>query len=309
VQHSELLEIVPALADQVRFTSLDDLVGDVRAHGYYGGLRLLKATARRIADVAHELGRDVGDATFSITYETTIPRSVGLGGSSAIVAAAAVALCDFLGLEIDHADLPSLLLSVEAGELGIAAGPQDRVAQTFGGLTYMDFHPDALTDGGQPLYEPLDTSALPRLFVAWLPDAGEPSEVVHSEFDQRFESGDPAVLSAISALREHAARAREAALSGDAEGLGGAMSGSFEARRSITRLDARHVRLIEIATAHGAPTNYTGSGGAIVGIHRDAAHLAELEAVFAAEGVVLEECRPASGAAVDAAGSPVRQLG
>jgi glucuronokinase len=159
------LEIVPGPSDQVSFAGLSDLVADVEANGYYGGLRLVKAAIKRFADWCAERSIAV-DRTFSIRYESTIPRGVGLGGSSAIVTAVLRGLLDFHEVEIPLAELPELALSAETEELGIAAGLQDRAAQAFQGLTYMDFEPKAWAERGHATYEPLDPSLLPPLLVA-----------------------------------------------------------------------------------------------------------------------------------------------
>ena len=44
------------------------------------------------------------------------------------------------------------------------------------------------------------------------------------------------------------------------------MDGSFDVRASILDLDPAHVALVEGARACGAPVNYAGSGGAVVGL-------------------------------------------
>lgn len=45
----------------------------------------------------------------------------------------------FLHLTVSTLEFPSIILSVETDELGIAAGLQDRVIQCYGGLVFMDF--------------------------------------------------------------------------------------------------------------------------------------------------------------------------
>ena len=77
---------------------------------------------------------------FTIKYSTTIPRQVGLAGSSALIIALLKALIDFY--EILCIPLPmqaNIALKAEHEELNISAGHQDRVVQTYGGLVYMDF--------------------------------------------------------------------------------------------------------------------------------------------------------------------------
>lgn len=52
----EMLEILPSQEDHGRFSSIHDLVHDVELHGYYGGVRLIKATIKRFAEYcAHNM--------------------------------------------------------------------------------------------------------------------------------------------------------------------------------------------------------------------------------------------------------------
>ena len=44
------LDIVLAGDDRARFASIHDLAKDVKLHGYYGGIRLVKATIKRFVD-------------------------------------------------------------------------------------------------------------------------------------------------------------------------------------------------------------------------------------------------------------------
>jgi glucuronokinase len=207
---------------------------------------------------------------------TSIPRAVGLGGSSAIVIATVRALCDLHQVELEPDELASFSLAVETEELGIAAGLQDRVAQAYGGLTFMDFRAG--------LYEALDPALLPPLFVAWNLEAAEHSGVTHGNLRARFERGERIVLDAISELADHAHEARNALLAGEREAFARCVDGSFDARRRMLTLDADHVAMIELARGHGASANYTGSGGAIVGCCRDEDHRTEVLAAFKSAG-------------------------
>ncbi len=100
------------------------------ASGVQPGNLLVEATIRRFA---RELASRA-DAT-GVTWRTTIPRGVGLGGSSAIVIATIRALCQLHGVALTATELAGFALAVETDELGIAAGLQDRVAQSYDGLT------------------------------------------------------------------------------------------------------------------------------------------------------------------------------
>jgi glucuronokinase len=199
----------------------------------------------------------------TVRLRTSIPMAVGLGGSSAIVIATVRALCQLHRVQLHRDELASFALAVETEELGIAAGLQDRVAQAYGGLTFMDFQAG--------VYEPLDPALLPPMFLAWNVEAGGPSGLPHSDLRARFERAEPTVLTAISELADLARTARSALIDGDARTFARCLDGSFDARRRMLTLDERHVAMVELARAHGASANYTGSGGAIVGCCEDAA--------------------------------------
>ncbi len=219
--------------------------------------RLVDAAVRRF-DRQHAPGAE----PVRIRWRTTIPREVGLGGSSAIVAATLMALGRLHRVELARAVLAETALAVEVEELGIAAGLQDRVAQAYGGLTFMDFAPA----GARPRYVALDPELLPELFVALRPDAGAVSDGVHADLRRRFDRGDPAVRSEMSVLAGLARAARDALVAGDRVAFARCLDGSFDARRRMLALDSRHVAMITAARSAGAAANYTGSGGAIVGV-------------------------------------------
>ncbi len=277
------LEIVPGPSDQASFDGLADLVRDVEANGYYGGLRLVKAAIKRFADWCNERSVEC-ERPFSIRYESTIPRAVGLGGSSAIVTAVLRGLLDFHELEIPIEDLPDLALSAETEELGIAAGLQDRVAQAYQGLTYMDFDPGR----GRPAYEPLDPSLLPPVCLAYATGSGQPSHDAHREVRDRHLAGEEEVVSAMRSIGELANRGRQALLDRDAELLGTLMRENLELRRRIFRLEPGHLRLVETAGELGLPANYAGSGGAIVVLIEDPAGVEELRRRLGADCAVIE---------------------
>jgi glucuronokinase len=212
----------------------------------------------------------------SVRLRTSIPMAVGLGGSSAIVIATARALCKLHRVELPPDELASFALAVETEELGIAAGLQDRVAQAYGGLTFMDFR------SGR--YESLDPALLPPLFIAWNVEAAGHSGVTHGDLRARFERSDPLVLAAMSELADLARAARSALLDGDRPAFARCLDGSFEARRRMLPLDERHITMIELSGAHGASANYTGSGGAIVGCCVDDGHRARVIAALTGAG-------------------------
>lgn len=232
--------------------------------------RLLSATARSFADA---VGRP-RDVTLSAT--TTIPRSVGLAGSSALIVCALRVLAATIDHRFEPIELAQLALSVERDRLGIAAGLQDRLVQSVGQLVSMRFDPVG--------FERLDPPVELPLFVAWSASAAQTSDTVHRSLRRRYDVADPHVITSMSGLAEQADRAATAIANGDLDRLAQAMNRTFEIRSMMIDVDIATRALVRIAVRNGAAANSAGSGGSIVGLARDHDHLAELESAFAGHG-------------------------
>ena len=268
----EDLEIILSQDDRTRFRSIHELHHDVELHGYYGGVRLVKATIKRFLEYCRLKNFDLHGRNFSIRYQSNIPRAVGLAGSSAIIVATLRALMAFYKVEIPRDVQPSLALSVETGELNIAGGLQDRVIQVYEGLVFMDFaveHCQTIDSLECGRYEPLDPALLPPIFVAYCSEAGEPTERTHGPLRQRYTSGEAAVVNAMQRFAEITDDARAALLAGDHGRFSELVDENFNLRHSICDLSPTHIAMIEAARRAGCSAKFAGSGGAIVGVLPD----------------------------------------
>jgi glucuronokinase len=261
------LEILPSVQDRFRYASVQDLVDDVRQNGYYGGVRLMKAAVRKFALYCEKNDIELADKNFSLRYRSTIPRRLGMAGSSALVTASMKCLMEYYDVEIPKPLLPGLILSVETEELGISAGLQDRVIQVYGGCVFMDFDKALIDAQGHGNYVELDPKLLPPLFLAYRTDLGEGSEVFHNNVKQRWHDGDTEVRQAMLDFASYAQEAYDNIISGHPEVLGLCMDKNFRRRQSIFTLDPRNVDMVERAWAVGAHATFSGSGGAIIGTY------------------------------------------
>lgn len=270
-------EIIPGSGDLARFSSVHAFLHDQRLHGYYGGMRLIKAAIKKFHDYCIREKIEVNlSHCFTISYDSDIPRLVGLSGSSAITVATLRALMEFYNVQIPREMLPSLALSVERDELGIAAGLQDRVIQTYEGMVYMDFAQELITTRGYGIYEPLRPPSMPPLYIAYDPDRAEVSDISHRNLRQLYEQGDKTVISAMQRYREITDLARDAIQRADWTTLGKLMNENFDIRRTIMNIAPENLRMVEVARSVGAPAKFAGSGGAIVGLYRDGRHYQQL---------------------------------
>jgi glucuronokinase len=240
------LDIVPSANDRAHFRSIHDLARDVELHGYYGGIRLIKGVIKRFVEYCEQQNIQLHDQNFSIRYQTNIPQQVGMAGSSAIIIAAMRALMEFYHVQIPIEAQPSFALSVERDKLGIMGGLQDRVAQVYEGLVYMDFDPsvEKQIHGFKCYqYEPLPTKLLPPLFLAYHASLSEPTEIFHNDIRGRFNRGDQKVVDAMKKLAVNTAIGREVLLAGDVPRFCALMDENFNIRHSIYKGEEMFERL------------------------------------------------------------------
>ena len=274
-------EILPTHGDLAKFDSVNAFLKDQRLHGYYGGMRLIKAAIKKFHDYCHQHGIEIQDRSYTVGFETDIPRLVGLSGSSAIITAMFRALMRFHEVDIAKHLLPGLLLSVETEELGISAGLQDRVIQTYEGIVYMDFDRKLMESRGHGTYEPLKPQKLPPLYVAYDPARAEVSDVPHRNLRDLFNRGDPTVVNAMQKYRNLTDRGRDALMDGKWDDLGAVMNENFDLRRTIMPIAPENLRMVEAARSTGASAKFCGSGGAICGLYRDGRHFQQLSDALA----------------------------
>ncbi len=296
----DTVDIVLAEDDRARFSSVQDLAKDVKLHGYYGGIRLIKATIKRFVEYCERKEIKLHDRNFSVRYETNIPRQVGMAGSSGLIVATLRCLMEFYRVEIPREAQPSFVLSIETEELGITAGLQDRVIQVYEGVVYMDFDRarERIIDGFKCYgYESLDPELLPRLYLAYNYSLGEPTEVFHNDIRGRFDRGEQKVVDAMKHCAQIAASGREALLNHNTARLSKLMDENFDVRRSIYNLPPWQMQMVETARQCGASAQFAGSGGAIIGTYRDQSMLDNLTGKLGAIGsrVIKPQVCPSAG--------------
>lgn len=279
----DTFEILPSEPDKGKFRSVHHLVEDVRLHGYYGGMRIIKATIKRFVDYCNERDIKLHSQNFSIRYNSTIPRQVGLAGSSSLIVATLRCLMEFYGVEIPVKAQPSFVLSVEQDELGISGGLQDRVIQVYEGLVYMNFDKQVEQSIDSYLcyeYERMEPGLLPNIYIAYHAGLSEPTEVYHNDIRGRFMRGEAEVVNAMQRFGELTAEGKQALHDGDNRLFAALIDENFELRRSISKLPDWQTEMVETAREFGASAKFAGSGGAIVGTYESKEMLDKLKNRF-----------------------------
>jgi len=263
------LEILPNPSDHSQFSSIESLAYDVNQLGYYGGIRLIKATIKRFYDYCVENDIYLHKINFTVRYKSNIPHLVGLAGSSAIVTSCMKALLEFYDVSIPKPVLAEVILEVETQELGISAGLQDRVAQVYQGLVYMDFDKELMNKQGYGNYKNINANLLPNLYIAYQKDLSEISDIVHSDLRSRYNRGNEDVHSAIDFWADLTEQAKSMLIEGNGNKIGELLNANFDMRSRVCRISDGNMNMINAARAAGASAKFTGSGGAIIGTYED----------------------------------------
>jgi D-glycero-alpha-D-manno-heptose-7-phosphate kinase len=182
-------------------------------------------------------------------------------GTSAAVAVALLGALDALtpGRKSPH-EIAYQAHRLEVDVLGRQSGIQDQLCSAYGGINYIEMfeYPHA-TVSRLEIAEPVRWELERRLSLIFL-GTGHDSSAVHDEVISGLEQGGRG----LAALRETAARARDAVYAGDMDALGRSMIANSEAQAelhpALVGQDAAAV--IAVARAHGAiGWKVNGAGG------------------------------------------------
>ncbi len=217
------------------------LAATVAVSNYPGKARTGSRSARKLIEAA--LAR-IDQSDYDVEWSTTIPRSVGLAGSSAFI----IATLSAAGIDLPPLEIAQLALSIERDDLGIVAGLQDRATQAFGAPVLVEDQQVRVVTPGAPL----------SFVVAWARAADGDSGEYH-----RTVAVDRGAMDELAAIARDATVAFER---GDAEQLAALMDASAMTRQRAAPLPPAHERLAGAARRAGFRPNSTGSGGAIVAV-------------------------------------------
>jgi len=269
------------------FSSVEDLLERIGTYGYYGGLRLIKAAIKRFAEFCRRQGVTLPARNFSLSYTSTIPRQLGLGGSSALITAVMRALQIFYGVDIPKPLLPTLILEAEREELGINAGFMDRVAQVYEGCMYMDLSESHFQRRGFGVYESLDPGLLPPLYLAFDPGLGKVSGRVLHPIQEGYARGDAEIRATLKELAGLAEEGKSVLMRREYDRFQVLMDKNFELRRRIMPISLPNLELVQAARECGASAKFAGSGGSIIGMYQGEEMFAALAKRLAERGAVV----------------------
>ena len=236
--------------------SMGSLVDETRRLGHHGGDRLVRAALIRLD---RTLAPDVVRLPARFEWSTTIPRSVGLGGSSALVLATMRAALHLWQVDERPSDLSlaEAALAAETEDLGISAGLADRTVQAIGGAVLTDCR-------AAPMATPVAPGRDIALTLLWRSEAAAPSGEYHARLRAAVDARDPRTLRGLERLAELADHGADALRHGDTDGLARAMDASLDARRHLAPVPPAALVGVDDRRRGGAAVNFAGSGGTVV---------------------------------------------
>ena len=179
-----------------------------------------------------------------------------------------------------------MALATEVTDVGIAAGPMDRVIQAYEQTMVMDL----VSPRSEANYHTLDASLTPPVLIAWVPTVGQPSGVTHSALRHRWEGGDEDVVETMKELRTVVDRGVAALEAGDEEAFAELVDHNFELRCRVTSVSEPDREMVSLARRLGGAAKLCGSGGAVLVVRRSGVDLADIERGFGQAG--FRSCRP-----------------
>jgi glucuronokinase len=238
-------------------------VEQVSADGHHGPQRVLTAALARAVD-------HLGDPPPGVDLEwsTTVPRSVGLAGSSALAVGVIGATAEMWGHDLDPRVVAALALRAETHDLGIAAGWQDRIVQAFDAPVLVDTAAMERSSGVEvPAVRVLRPPAPVPLVIGWIVGAADESGTYHDEVRSR--SGE--LAEPMAQLGTAARRAADILETGDLAAFADLVDRTWLIRRAAVPLRPDQAGLVESVRRLGVAATTPGSGGAVVAVPLDAA--------------------------------------
>lgn len=212
-----------------------------------------------------------------VEWSTTIPRSSGLSGSTALLAATLACIRTARGETLDFENPEALvaftedLRDIERNEAGIVCGYQDAYMIVHGGLRLMHFKGKHPVNSGPPAT--LETIDAPLPFLLITTGVERLSGSVHGPMAQRWMDGERDVVNAIQAIQGFAAMGAKALQEGRYDDLGALMDANH---RLIASLGGSGEPIDELIAsckrygAKGAKLAGAGLGGTVIALTEDA---------------------------------------
>jgi D-glycero-alpha-D-manno-heptose-7-phosphate kinase len=209
--------------------------------------------------------KDLGcDISVDLFLSSEIPPGTGLGSSASVCVNILKTLSTYLNRPLSKYDLADRAFHIARNVLGRHVGRQDEFAAAFGGLNFITFHTDGVTEV-QPLA--LDPELLRELqtnLMLFFTGSAHHSWTILQEQENSTRGSSGAALEALHEVRALADRMLSALQTGDLNLFGSLLNEGWQAKKRISgRISNPRINhLYELARTSGAlGGKITGAGG------------------------------------------------
>ena len=225
-----------------------------------GPLILHRAVYRRIITQFND-GRPL---PCHITTFCDAPPGSGLGTSSTMVVSMLKAFVEWLNLPLGEYEIAHLAFEIERIDAGLAGGRQDQYAATFGGVNFIEFHPE-----DRVIVNPLRVknwiiSEMETSLILFDSGVSRSSADIIKEQTDNLTSQSGTTLEAMHAIKDDAFHMKECLLKGDFDRFAICMRKSWDSKKRLAgSVSNIHIdAVIEAALDAGARAGkVSGAGG------------------------------------------------
>lgn len=256
--------IEPTTDDRVRFTASDigcrfEAATD-EAIELVDPLILHRAVYRRIVTQFND-GRPL---PCHLTTFCDAPPGSGLGTSSTMVVSMLKAFVEWLNLPLGEYEIAHLAFEIERIDAGLGGGRQDQYAATFGGVNFIEFHPE-----DRVIVNPLRVknwiiSEMETSLVLFDSGVSRSSANIIKEQTANLINHSGTTLEAMHSIKDDAFHMKECLLKGDFNGFAVYMRKSWDSKKRLAEnvTTSSIDQTIEAALDAGARAGkVSGAGG------------------------------------------------
>jgi len=204
------------------------------------------------------------DISVDLFLSSEIPPGTGLGSSASVCVNILKTLTTYLNRPLSKYDLAERAFHVARNVLGRHVGRQDEFAAAFGGLNFITFRTDGLTEVQPVDLDPTLLRELQSNLMLFFTGSAHHSWTILQEQEKSTRSPKGSAVEALHHVRELADRMLSALRAGDLNLFGSLLDEGWQAKKRISGKisNSRIDHLYELARRNGAlGGKITGAGG------------------------------------------------